>query len=1004
MFKSETQRLKSRFHFPLHIHTATLFIVLTISLGAGQVWFNYQKNTELIRDGSAVLYENVMQKAYMDMKAKYDMAANSVEIMAEGDIANAKNLAQRLDYLPVISKILKANDAVSGFEVGYANGDFFIIRSIYNEYMREQFKAPFSTVYMVDNIKNISSEDKQGVRIYYDKHLNEISQKALKNQTYDPRVRPWYKLALASKSFATTNPYLYFFVKKVGITITLESKNKGTVIAADIALDELSETLKKNIITPSAELVLFDESGKVMAYKQPNKLIVKNANGKDAIASIDQLDSPVLNYYAQKIEPKEQQLSFRFDSQHWGGVIKKIEINSDFNLYFSFIAPDDELFSDAIEIRWQSSLIALVLILIAVPITAYSAYRISEPLRKLTIQTRRIAQFDFSSTELPNSMINEIHILSSSMEGMRTTISHFLSMIKSLAGEKDLDSLLATITRQTLEISQADAAVLYLLNEEGTHIDPVSIKLASEDYSEFSLKSHEIANSRNFMVRSIKEKAAKVHNFKRRGQNEKDILTPFFENLNTDDLQILTLPLNNRSGEVTGILCVINDSNNSKTENLNNDARIGFMQTLSGFAAVSMESRHLLKSQSDLMASFIKLIAGAIDAKSHYTAGHCQRVPELTRMLAEEACAQQSGEFKEFSLSQEQWEELEIAAWLHDCGKITTPEYVVDKATKLETIYDRIHEIRMRFELLKCEAELNCWKDIAEGNAEDIEERKAQMNQLITTLDEEFSFIAQCNIGSESMSDESIDRVKHISQRRWKRTISDRLGISWEEALRKDRTKEATLPVMENVLDDRLDHIIERHPKDVMPVTNKWGFNVKTPEHQYNRGELYNLCIPRGTLNAEERYKINEHIIQTIIMLDELKFPKNLSNVREIAGGHHEKMDGTGYPKRLCREDMSVSARMMAIADIFEALTAHDRPYKKAKKLSEAIKIMSFMKKDQHIDGPLFDLFLSTGIYLKYAQKNLSPDQIDFVDLSNYLQKPHVNDAITSDLQPMLKQ
>ncbi len=993
MFKTDTQRLKSRFHFPLHIHTATLFIVLTIALGAGQVWFNYQKNTELIREGSTVLYEKVMQKAYMDMKAKYDMAANSVEIMAEGNIANAENLHQRLKYLPVISKILKANDAVSGFEVGYATGDFFIIRSIFNEYMREQFKAPDSTIFMVDNIINISANNKQGIRIYYDKHLNEISRKTLKDLTYDPRVRPWYKLALASDSFATTNPYLYFFVKKVGITITLESKSKGTVIAADIALDELSETLKKNIITPSAELVLFDDTGKVMAYKQPNKLIVKSADGKDAIARINQLDSPVLNFYANGLKAEEQELSFSFNNQHWGGVIKKFAINSDFNLYFSFIAPDDELFSDAIEIRWQSSLIALLLILIAVPITAYSAYRISEPLRRLTVQTRKIAQFDFSSKELPSSMINEIHILSSSMDGMRTTISHFLSMIKSLAGEKDLDSLLATITRQTLEISQADAAVLYLLNEEGTSIEPVSIKLAFEDHNEFSLKSHEITKNGNFMVRSIKDRTAKVHDFKRRGQNEKDVLTPFFEILHTDDLQILTLPLNNRSGDVTGVLCVINDSNNSKTENLNNEARIGFMQTLSGFAAVSMESRHLLKSQSDLMASFIKLIAGAIDAKSRYTAGHCQRVPELTKMLAEEACAQTSGEFKDFTLSQEQWEELDIAAWLHDCGKITTPEYVVDKATKLETIYDRIHEIRMRFELLKCEAELNCWKDISEGKVSDAEARRAEMNQLIDTLDEEFKFIAQCNIGSEHMSDEAIERIKSISQRRWKRTISDRLGISWEEELRKERSKEVKLPVMEKLLEDRLDHIIERHPKDVMPVSNKWGFNVKTPDHQYNRGELYNLCIPKGTLNAEERYKINEHIIQTIIMLDELKFPKNLSNVREIAGGHHEKMDGTGYPKRLRREDMSISARMMAIADIFEALTAHDRPYKKAKKLSEAIKIMSFMKQDKHIDGPLFDLFLSTGIYLKYAQKNLSPDQIDFVDLTNYLQKPYVNDA-----------
>ncbi len=190
---------------------------------------------------------------------------------------------------------------------------------------------------------------------------------------------------------------------------------------------------------------------------------------------------------------------------------------------------------------------------------------------------------------------------------------------------------------------------------------------------------------------------------------------------------------------------------------------------------------------------------------------------------------------------------------------------------------------------------------------------------------------------------------------------------------------------MEQLIADKVEHIIERHPKDVLASNNKWGFNMQTPKYQYNRGELYNLCITKGTLNTEERYKVNEHIIQTIIMLDALKFPVNLSRVLEIAGGHHEKMDGTGYPKKLSREEMSISARMMAIADIFEALTAHDRPYKKAKKLSEAIHIMSAMKKDQHIDGPLFDLFLQSGIYLVYARKNLSAEQIDSVDINRYM-------------------
>ncbi len=179
--------------------------------------------------------------------------------------------------------------------------------------------------------------------------------------------------------------------------------------------------------------------------------------------------------------------------------------------------------------------------------------------------------------------------------------------------------------------------------------------------------------------------------------------------------------------------------------------------------------------------------------------------------------------------------------------------------------------------------------------------------------------------------------------------------------------------------------MIARVPGDAIPADNPWGFKLQVPEHQYNRGELHNLAIARGTLTEEERYVINHHIVQTIIMLSQLPFPKHLKSVPEIAGGHHEKMDGTGYPKRLSAGDMSPVARMMAIADIFEALTAADRPYKKAKKLSEALKIMSFMKRDRHVDPELFDLFLTSGVFRRYAERFLRPDQIDEVDIAPYL-------------------
>ncbi|MBW1860681.1 MAG: hypothetical protein JRI70_11700 [Deltaproteobacteria bacterium] len=349
-------------------------------------------------------------------------------------------------------------------------------------------------------------------------------------------------------------------------------------------------------------------------------------------------------------------------------------------------------------------------------------------------------------------------------------------------------------------------------------------------------------------------------------------------------------------------------------------------------------------------------------------------------MLARAACESQAAPFKDFDLSEEEWEALHIAGWLHDCGKVTTPEYVVDKATKLETIYDRIHEVRMRFEVLKRDAGLRYWQAVGDGGDRDA--LGQQLESEWRQLDEDFAFVAECNEGGEFMSSERMERLREIAKQTWMRTLDDRIGISWEEKVRKERKPAPELPVEEKVLAKKEEHIIQRGKADHMPADNPWGFRMQVPQDLYNRDEIYNLSVERGTLTAEERYKINDHIVQTIIMLEKLPYPKHLRNVPVIAGGHHEKMDGTGYPRRLTRDDMPLTARMMAIADIFEALTAADRPYKKGKTLSEAVRIMSFMK---NIDPELFELFLTSGVYMQYAKHFLKQEQMDEVDIEQYL-------------------
>lgn len=404
---------------------------------------------------------------------------------------------------------------------------------------------------------------------------------------------------------------------------------------------------------------------------------------------------------------------------------------------------------------------------------------------------------------------------------------------------------------------------------------------------------------------------------------------------------------------------------------------------ITAFFLMKTKIRRLLEQQRRLFDEFTKLIAGAIDAKSPYTGGHCARVPIIAEMLAEAACKSEKGPFTDFSMdtADQRWE-FEVAAWLHDCGKVTTPEYVVDKATKLETIYNRIHEIRMRFEVLLRDARIDYYRKRLRGNG-DPRVLEAELIETQKQIADDFAFVAECNIGGEFMADEKIERLQRIAARTWVRHLDDRIGISQDEAALKNRQPAPRLPVVEQVLADKPEHRIPRADPTAFN-DNPHGFTMTVPDLKYNLGELYNLGIRKGTLSPEDRFKINEHIIQTIIMLGRLEFPEYLENVPEFAGAHHETMNGTGYPRGLKKEQMSIPARIMAVADIFEALTATDRPYKTPKRLSEALRIMSLMRDDQHIDADLFDLFLSSGVFQTYAEKYLDPNQIDAVDVNQY--------------------
>jgi len=582
-------------------------------------------------------------------------------------------------------------------------------------------------------------------------------------------------------------------------------------------------------------------------------------------------------------------------------------------------------------------------------------------------------------------------------------INPFQRLIKigiALSSERDINRLMERILVEAKELCNADGGTLYLNTHENdlkfeiVRTDSLKIAMGGTTgkditFPPLKLIDPETGQENHKNIAACAANTGRSFNIPDAYENNEFDFSgtkKFDAGTGYRSKSFLTVPLKNSQDKVIGVLQLINaqDVDNGDIIPFSDEIQ-PLIEALSSQAAVALDNRQLLEGQKQLLNSFIELIASAIDAKSPYTGGHCQRVPELSRMLSEAACEETEGPFADFDLNDDQRYELHIAAWLHDCGKVTTPEFVVDKATKLETIYDRIHEIRTRFEIIKRDRVIDYLNAVIAGN-NDPEVLRVQLEKTLSEIDDDFEFIAKSNVGGEFMAPELIERVKKIADQEWTRTLDNRLGISQEESKRLANIPAQALPTVEKLLSDREDHIIPREGDGkAYQKDNRFGFNFDIPDNKFNLGEIYNLCIERGTLTAEERFKINDHIVQTIIMLDQLPFPDNLAKVPEYAGGHHEKIDGTGYPKKLTGEQMSIPAKIMAVADIFEALTAADRPYKPAKKLSESIRIMSFMKKDKHIDDEIFALFLRSGIYKTYAEQFLKPEQLDDIDIEQYL-------------------
>ncbi|WP_252273043.1 HD domain-containing phosphohydrolase [Pseudomonas subflava] len=970
--------------FPLHVHISVLFTLLLLGSGAILGLFNYHQTTQVIISSSKQLFQQMREEVESDLQQTYQPIRHLLGLLA----LNERNLAgdshQRMSLLPLFAQALRDNPKLAALYLGYPDGDFFMVRPLRDARIKQIFDAPDSAAYQVWTIDRSGDARPVSESQYFDSELNWISRRQELRETYDPRSRGWYKNARERGALITTDPYVFFSTKDVGTTLARISSG-DTVIGADLTLADLSATLARHRVTPSTEVVLYRPDGAAVAYPDMRKLVV--SNGTTHLAQVDRLSPALGELFARGLD-EDRQGAMHLAGRQWQVSYSQLAEGGPNGLRLALLAPEQELLADAYRIRWQGAMLTLAILLLCIPLGWLMSRILVKPLRALVSEAEAIRSFDFSHPASGRSAVLEIDQLAVAMGRMKDTLAGFLEITASLSAETRFDPLLRRVLKETVDLSEADAGLLFLRDGESGALEPHGLFINDEQHS---LDEHRIPTYRpsehipEWLRQPAEGGATAVASL---GYDQVDGLQSLLHTLDSPRVHLVCTRLHNRQGDCLGVLLLLHRDSGTEPVMLR-PQRIAYVEAVSGVAALCIESQRLLEQQKQLLDAFIQLLAGAIDAKSPYTGGHCQRVPELTLLLARAAADSTAEPFRDYSPSDEDWEALHIAAWLHDCGKITTPEYVVDKATKLETLYDRIHEVRMRFEVLKRDAWVTYWEGVAKG-ASDTELADLR-DATLAALDEEFAFVARCNLGGEAMADADLERLRQIAARTWTRTLDDRLGVSWEENQRQARTPAPSLPVREALLADKPEHLFERPASELMPADNPWGFKLEVPHYKHNRGELYNLGIARGTLTAEERYIINNHIVQTILMLDHLPFPRHLENVPEIAGGHHEKMDGTGYPKRLKGEQMSRPARMMAIADIFEALTAVDRPYKKGKTLSESLGIMAGMCRGAHIDPPLFGLFVASGIPQVYAERHLRPEQIDAVDAGAILAKAGLN-------------
>ncbi|WP_342128830.1 HD domain-containing phosphohydrolase [Hydrogenophaga sp. OTU3427] len=931
---------------PLHVLIGSLVVVCMLALAVLLMWQGWQAARGALlsaaqdsaRDMGVIINEKT--------RRVLGPAEASLRQLSLDPVGHATTLEQRLERLPALTEVLVHVPLVSSVFVGYDNGEFILVRPLEKADIRQRFGAPPKANFLVQAVTFDERRQPRGRWLFYTANLVPLADQPRPDYVFDPRTRPWYDGARRSGQQSLTDPYVFFTSQQVGVTLSQPSQVGGAVLGLDVALSDLSTEIADLRRTPHSEIAVVDQRDQVLAYTDLDRALVREGQAV-RLQTLSGLGVAGLLGLRATGAGMDEPVAYHVNDQEWFGVRMALDSLPGRTMQIMVAVPDSDLLGDMRASLQRQAWWALLLVVALLPLGWLAGRQVGLSLARLTRQAQQLTRFDFDQRQAAHSRVREVKELDAVFGNMCLTIQNFLRTTEVISHEPKLDLMLQGVLQKLVETTQCESGAVYLLDE------------ASGELVVAAVSSTQL----------LQDAEARLPQRLPAGGTEPCQHTA----------GRLALHLMGRQQQVLGLL-VLNHAVDDEHES--EDFR-AFAVKLSGALAVSVETRHLFEAQQRLLDAVIQLLADAIDAKSPYTGGHCERVPELAEMLIDQLCAERQGPYGSFQMNEVQRYEFRLGAWLHDCGKVTSPEHIIDKATKLETIYNRIHEIRTRFEVLWRDAQIEHLQRLADG--EDPVTLDAWLAQRQQTLQDDHAFVAACNLGAESMADADLLRLAAIGSQTWWRHFDNRLGISSEEQRRLEGQAPQPLPAREALLSDRPEHLVpwgqRRPPVEAGDPANRWGFNMKLPAVAQHLGELHNLSIQRGTLTNEDRFKINDHIVQTLIMLRSLPWPSHLARVPDIAATHHEKLDGTGYPRGLGADQLTLADRVMALADVFEALTASDRPYKTPKTLTESLRLMALMARGQHLDAHLLRYFLRSRLWESFARKYMLPSQIDAVDI-----------------------